>query len=250
MCLILMQTVSNKKSIEGANSVVQRFWTDMRWRSKVRQYVQVHQSFNLWGSSYQDFQHSGKGENLWGSTQNFESRLYPQNVNPSQYSQVITSNFSNSFFFMMHKIMMIGVLFTVCWKWWKLRMMYFLFLSILTSVLKDTLRPITSFSTFEARKKYVNFCIMIAILIQICILFLLSLQIFLRQALSALAYSHSHKILHRDLKPNNILVSFTNFLDVNQVKLCDFAVARAIEPPLSPYSNKVVWFYILKLNMV
>ncbi|XP_058740106.1 cell division control protein 2 homolog [Vicia villosa] len=62
---------------------------------------------------------------------------------------------------------------------------------------------------------------------------------FLRQALSGLAYCHSHKILHRDLKPNNILVSFTNFLDVNQVKLCDFGVAKTIEPPFSPYSNKM-----------
>ncbi|KAL5061794.1 hypothetical protein RYX36_023531 [Vicia faba] len=63
-------------------------------------------------------------------------------------------------------------------------------------------------------------------------------KIFLRQALTGLAYCHSHKILHRDLKPNNLLVSFTSSLRVNQVKLCDFDVAKIIEPPLSPYSER------------
>ncbi|WJX56400.1 Cyclin-dependent kinase 15 [Trifolium repens] len=57
----------------------------------------------------------------------------------------------------------------------------------------------------------------------------------LRQALSGLAYIHIQKIIHRDLRPLNILVSFKN-QEINEVKLTDFGVAKSIAPPLSPYS--------------
>ncbi|PNX75641.1 cell division control protein 2, partial [Trifolium pratense] len=58
---------------------------------------------------------------------------------------------------------------------------------------------------------------------------------FLRQALSGLAYLHVQKIIHRNLKPNNILLSFQNH-EISKLKLTDFGVAKSIEPPLSPYS--------------
>lgn len=41
--------------------------------------------------------------------------------------------------------------------------------------------------------------------------------------ISALYYLHSHRILHRDLKPQNILID-----DENRAKLCDFGLARSM----------------------
>jgi len=44
-----------------------------------------------------------------------------------------------------------------------------------------------------------------------------------KQMISALHYLHSNKIIHRDMKPQNILISQNR-----QLKLCDFGFARAL----------------------
>jgi hypothetical protein len=46
-----------------------------------------------------------------------------------------------------------------------------------------------------------------------------------RQAALGLAAAHEHQILHRDVKPENILLDFQN-----QVKLADFGIARPLLP--------------------
>uniref|UniRef100_A0A0N5A841 Cell division protein kinase 5 n=1 Tax=Syphacia muris TaxID=451379 RepID=A0A0N5A841_9BILA len=59
------------------------------------------------------------------------------------------------------------------------------------------------------------------------------------QLLRGLAYCHAHNVLHRDLKPQNLLISHTL-----QLKLADFGLARAFGIPVRCYSAEVVtlWY--------
>ncbi|XP_060104458.1 cyclin-dependent kinase 14 isoform X2 [Heteronotia binoei] len=63
--------------------------------------------------------------------------------------------------------------------------------------------------------------------------------LFLFQLLRGLSYIHQRYILHRDLKPQNLLIS-----DTGELKLADFGLARAKSVPSHTYSNEVVtlWY--------
>lgn len=61
-----------------------------------------------------------------------------------------------------------------------------------------------------------------------------TIKTLLRQLLSGLAYCHSKRVLHRDLKPQNILIS-----DQTELKIADFGLARLFSIPNRPYTKEV-----------
>jgi len=63
---------------------------------------------------------------------------------------------------------------------------------------------------------------------------------YLYQIISGIAYCHTHRILHRDLKPQNLLID----KNTKELKLADFGLARAFDIPIKRYTHEVVtlWY--------
>ncbi len=62
---------------------------------------------------------------------------------------------------------------------------------------------------------------------------------YMHQLLQGIAYCHDKKVLHRDLKPQNLLINKDG-----ELKLADFGLARAFGIPVRTYTNEVVtlWY--------
>ncbi|CAI5755748.1 unnamed protein product [Candida verbasci] len=62
---------------------------------------------------------------------------------------------------------------------------------------------------------------------------------FMNQLIKGIKHCHSHRILHRDLKPQNLLID-----KEGNLKLADFGLARAFGVPLRAYTHEVVtlWY--------
>ncbi len=61
----------------------------------------------------------------------------------------------------------------------------------------------------------------------------------MQQLLKGIAFCHGHRVLHRDLKPQNLLIDKAGVL-----KLADFGLARAFGVPVRTYTHEVVtlWY--------
>ncbi|XP_067928158.1 cyclin-dependent kinase 2-like [Watersipora subatra] len=59
------------------------------------------------------------------------------------------------------------------------------------------------------------------------------------QLLQGIAYCHAHRVLHRDLKPQNLLID-----KHGNIKLADFGLARAFAVPVRMYTHEIVtlWY--------
>ena len=64
-------------------------------------------------------------------------------------------------------------------------------------------------------------------------------QKYLYQLLNGIEKCHRHKVLHRDLKPQNLLINREGLL-----KLADFGLARAFGIPVKNFTHEVVtlWY--------
>ncbi|KAJ2002970.1 negative regulator of the PHO system [Coemansia thaxteri] len=66
-----------------------------------------------------------------------------------------------------------------------------------------------------------------------------TIKLLMYQLLKGIKYCHDMRVLHRDLKPQNLLINSRN-----QLKLGDFGLARAVGIPVNTFSNEVVtlWY--------
>jgi serine/threonine protein kinase len=66
-----------------------------------------------------------------------------------------------------------------------------------------------------------------------------TIKSFMWQLLRGIAFCHDNRVLHRDLKPQNLLINTSG-----QLKLADFGLARAFGIPVNTFSNEVVtlWY--------
>lgn len=71
------------------------------------------------------------------------------------------------------------------------------------------------------------------------VLDLKTIKSFMFQLLEGIIYCHKNKVLHRDLKPQNLLIN-----NNGELKLGDFGLARTFGIPFNTFSNQVVtlWY--------
>merc|ERR1719163_989184 len=68
---------------------------------------------------------------------------------------------------------------------------------------------------------------------------------FTRQLLAGIEFCHANRVIHRDLKPQNLLVNTSDL----RLKVADFGLARAYSLPIPQYTHEVVtvWYRPLEI---
>jgi cyclin-dependent kinase len=66
---------------------------------------------------------------------------------------------------------------------------------------------------------------------------------FMSQLCYGIRYCHAHRVLHRDLKPQNLLID-----KEGNLKLADFGLARAFGVPLRTYTHEVYAPILIELT--
>ncbi len=63
----------------------------------------------------------------------------------------------------------------------------------------------------------------------------------IKQILQGISYCHSRKVLHRDMKPQNILIDLDgiSFNNLGNVKIADFGLARLLMVPIKTLTHEV-----------
>lgn len=61
----------------------------------------------------------------------------------------------------------------------------------------------------------------------------------MKQLMEGLSYLHTHRVLHRDIKPQNLLID-----KEGHIKLTDFGLARCFSLPTKSYTQEVItmWY--------
>lgn len=72
-----------------------------------------------------------------------------------------------------------------------------------------------------------------------------TIKSFMYQMLRGIAFCHENRVLHRDLKPQNLLIN-----NKGQLKLGDFGLARAFGIPVNTFSNEVVTLWYRALDVL
>lgn len=71
------------------------------------------------------------------------------------------------------------------------------------------------------------------------------LQSYLYQILQAILFCHQRRVIHRDLKPQNLLIDSRGI-----IKLADFGLARALCVPVRVYTHEVTCPRFILQNIV
>ena len=77
------------------------------------------------------------------------------------------------------------------------------------------------------------------------ILSLADIKSYVLMTLKGLEYLHVNWILHRDIKPNNLLIDAYGVL-----KITDFGLARTFGSPKKNYSHMVVTRFVSNINSI